>query len=127
MAHYPVRAEGQFADAGHDCLGLEAIRKVGAPGAAFMRLGIEKLRSLDLAGFIDQDAQGFPGTVQPDRQQCRKSGLQWVMFYAVCHVVDSFLDVGKNTPKKSPSGEVRRGSVAAQKPAGREVTETMLH
>jgi hypothetical protein len=41
------------------------------------------------------------------------------MFYALCHVVDSFVNVGKNTPKKSPAGEVRRGSVAAQnQPAG---------
>jgi hypothetical protein len=51
-----THVEGQFTDAGHDRLGLEAIRIVGAPGAAFMGLGIEKVRSLDLAGFIDQDA-----------------------------------------------------------------------
>jgi hypothetical protein len=38
------------------------------------------------------------------------------MFYALRHVVDSFVNVGKNTPKKSPAGEVRRGSVAAQNP-----------
>jgi hypothetical protein len=30
------------------------------------------------------------------------------MFYALCHVVDSFVDLGKNTPKKSPAAEVRR-------------------
>src|ERR1035438_1057372 len=41
------------------------------------------------------------------------------MFYALCHVVDSFVDVGKNTPKKSPAGKVRRDRVAAQnQPAG---------
>jgi transposase InsO family protein len=41
------------------------------------------------------------------------------MFYALCHVVDSFVDVGKNTPKKSPPGDVRRDRVAAQnQPAG---------
>ena len=102
MAHYPGHVEDQFTDVGHDRLGLVAIRKFGAPGAAFIRLGIEKWRSLDLAGFMDQDAQGFPGAVQPDRQQCRKSGLQWAMFYALCRVIDSFVDVGKNTPKKSP-------------------------
>ncbi|MGL4264127.1 MAG: hypothetical protein ACRCTX_21120, partial [Afipia sp.] len=44
------------------------------------------------------------GAIQSVVQQCRKSGLQGVMLYTVCHAVDSFVGMGNNAPKKSPAG-----------------------
>ena len=96
--------KGQLADAGHHCFGLEAIGVVGTLGSTFMGLGIEKVVALDPARFIDQDAQRFAGTIETVGQQRRKSGIQRVMFYALCHAVDSFVEMGKNAPKKSPAG-----------------------
>jgi hypothetical protein len=68
--------EGLFAQAGHDGLGLEAIGVIDAFGRAFMRLGVEKVGALDLARFIDQDAQRLAGAVQPVGQQRCKSSIQ---------------------------------------------------
>jgi hypothetical protein len=77
-----------------------------------MRLGIEKVVAFDLARFIDQDAQGFAGAIQTVAQQSRKSGVQGVMFDALCHAVDSFEGMGKNAPKKSPAGTACRSFAA---------------
>jgi hypothetical protein len=41
-----------------------------------MRLGVEKVGALDLARFIDQDAQRLAGAVQPVGQQRCKSSIQ---------------------------------------------------
>lgn len=51
--------EGKFAEAGHDGLWFETIGIVVAICGAFVRLGIEKVGTLDFARFVDQDAQGF--------------------------------------------------------------------
>ena len=103
--------EGEFADTGHDGLWFEIIRIVVAFCSAFVRLGIEKVGTLDFARFVDQDAQGLAGAVQAVRQRGRKSGFQRVMFYAHCPLVDSFVG-GKNTPKKSPAEKACRGRAA---------------
>jgi hypothetical protein len=84
------------------------MRSVGA----FMRLGVEKVGALDLARFIDQDAQRLAGAVQAVGQQRCKSSIQGVRFYALCHGVDSFVDLGKNAPKKSPAETACRGCAA---------------
>ena len=76
-----------------------------------MRLGIEKVGTLDFARFVDQDAQNLAGAVQTVRQQGRKSGLQRVMIYARCHVVDSFVGVRmprRNCLRKMPAGVAPR-------------------
>ncbi len=77
-----------------------------------MRLGIEKVVALDLARFIDQNAQGFASAIQTVSQQRRKSGVQGVMFYALCHAADSSVGLSKNSPKKSPAGTACRGRTA---------------
>jgi hypothetical protein len=104
--------EGLFAQAGHDGLGFEAIGVIGAFGRAFMRSGIQKPGALDLARFVDQDAQRLARTVESVGQQSRKSGVQGMMFYALCHGVDSFVVWGKNAPKKSPAETACRGRAA---------------
>ncbi|OIP08094.1 MAG: hypothetical protein AUK49_12450 [Betaproteobacteria bacterium CG2_30_68_42] len=78
--------ESQFTDAGHDGLGLVAIGVVDSLGSAFMRSGIEKVVTFDLARFIDQDAQGFASTVQSVGQQGRKSGVQGVCTWGTSKV-----------------------------------------
>jgi hypothetical protein len=65
--------EGQFADAGHDRLGLEAVGVIDAFDGALMRLGIQKVVAFDLARFIDQDAQGFAGAIQPFASKAAKA------------------------------------------------------
>jgi len=105
--------EGLFAQAGHDGLGLEAIGIVGAFRRAFMRSGVEKVRAFDLARFVDQDAQRLAGAVQAVGQQGRKRGVQGMMFYSLCHRVDSFVGGCENAPKKSPAGRACRGRAAA--------------
>ncbi|GAB4436982.1 MAG: hypothetical protein OHK0026_02180 [Rhodocyclaceae bacterium] len=117
--------EGLFAQAGHDGLWLEAVGIVGALRRAFMRSGIEKVGALDLAGLVDQDAQRLAGAVQAVSQQGRKRGVQGMMFYSLCHGVDSFVGGCENAPKKSPAGRACRGRAA--KPVGYKFTEEMLH
>ena len=73
-AAYLRHLEGQFADASHDRLRLEAVGVIDTIDSAFMGLGIEKVVALDLARFIDQNAQGFAGAIQTVCQQRRKSG-----------------------------------------------------
>jgi hypothetical protein len=54
-----------------------------------VRLGVQKPGSLDLARFIDQDAQCLTGTVQTMIEQGRKGSFERMMFYALGHRVDS--------------------------------------
>jgi hypothetical protein len=112
--------KGQFADAGHHRFGLEAIGVIGALGSAFMGLGMEKVVALDPARFVDQNAQRFAGAIQTVIQQRRKSRLQRVMFYALCHAVDSFLGKGKNAPEEIACGYglsmFRRAAVPSSAP-----------
>jgi hypothetical protein len=56
-----------------------------------VRLGIQKPGSLDLARFIDQDAQCLAGTVQTMIEQGRKGRFERMMFHALGHQVDSFV------------------------------------
>jgi len=67
---------------------------------------------VDLARFVDQNAQRLAGTVEAVCQQSRKSSVQRMMFYALCHGVDSFVGLGKNAPKKSPAETACRGRAA---------------
>src|SRR5258708_8280478 len=83
--------ESQFADAGHDGLGLEAVGIIDSFGGTFMRPAIHTLRPFNLARFVDQDAQGFASTIETVGQQRRKSGVKGIVFYALCHAVDSFV------------------------------------
>jgi len=75
-------------------------------------LGIEKVGTFDFARFVDQDAQRLAGAIGAVRQQGRKSGLQGMLLYTHCHVVDSFVGGNKSAPKKSPARNACRGRAA---------------
>lgn len=108
---------------------------------------METVAAFDLAGFIDQIAQGFASAVQSVLQQSRKSGVQRMMLDTLCHREDSFVGVGQN-PRRNrlrtmPAGvaprcgAVLRSSRATRPPrcdqprittpAGYEFTERVLH
>ena len=61
-----------------------------------MGLSIEKVVAFDPARLVNQNAQSFSGAIQTVVQQRRKSGIQRVMFYALCHAINSFVKIGKN-------------------------------
>jgi hypothetical protein len=84
----------------------------GALVCPFVRLGVQKPGSLDLARFIDQDAQCLAGAVQTMIEQGRKGRFERMMFYALGHQVDSFVG-DQNRPKKSPLDIPRRAVAAA--------------
>jgi hypothetical protein len=90
-AAYLRHVEGLFADAGHDGLWFETIGIIGALMCPFVRLGVQKPGPLDLARFIDQNAQCLAGTVQAMIEQGRKGRFERMMVYALCHRVDSFV------------------------------------
>jgi hypothetical protein len=46
---------------------------MGALWPTFVRAAVQELRSLDLAGFIDEDAQRLAGTVQAVIEQRREA------------------------------------------------------
>jgi hypothetical protein len=97
----------------------------------FVRLGVQKPGPLDLARFIDQNAQCLAGTVQAMIEQGRKGRFERMMVYALCHRVHSYVG-DQNGPKKSPL-DAPRWAVAADRlsygPAqtGSQFTEGTLH
>jgi hypothetical protein len=64
---------GELTHTGQHGLRLEAVGMVAPLGCALERLGAKILGSLDLGGFVDQNAQRLAGAVQSLRQ---KSGVR---------------------------------------------------
>jgi len=78
--------EGHFTQPGKHGLGLETIGVIAPGCGAFVRPGTEKLGSLDLGRFIDEDAQCFARAIQPVLKQRCIGRLQRVRFDSHGHV-----------------------------------------
>jgi hypothetical protein len=72
--------KGQFAYAGEQGLGLEAVGVVTASGCALVGGGAEERRAFDLGGLIDEDTQGFAGAIKTVLKQHGISFFQRVDF-----------------------------------------------
>jgi len=99
----------------HDGLRLEAVGVAAPLIAAFEGLGVEVVRTFDLAGLVDQYAQRLAGTIESLGEQSRIRRLQWVCFYTHCHFY-SFKVAGNITPKNSLAILVDFGSQSAKAP-----------
>jgi hypothetical protein len=96
------------------------------------------LRSIRLAS-LTRMRSASPVPSRPLFSSAAKAASRGVMFYTLCHVVDSFVGRGKNAPMKSPAGmacpcfdarlcrPLRFGQHSRAKPTAKEFTEEMLH
>jgi len=96
-------------------LGLETVGVIAPTRCSLVGLGTEKLGSLDLGRFIDEDAQRFARAIQPVLKQRRIGRLQRVRFDSHRHgAYTPFLMSWRQTSRRTVL-PVRRNGIYRKK------------